>query len=61
MKGTRTSWIQGIDINAQIDRLFCPHSVSDLLDDARGTNGINLSSFRDLKAAIAVVFVVAQT
>ena len=55
-----TSRIKRIDINTQIHRLLRPDSIPDLLDDACRADGVDLSRFRDLEAAVAVVFIVAE-
>ena len=56
-----TSRVQRIDINTQIHWLLCPNSIPDLLDNARRADAVDFASFRNLKAAIAVVFVIAGT
>jgi hypothetical protein len=60
-KGKRTCWVQGIDIDGEIDRLLCSHSIFDLLDDTLCTYRINLSGFHDFKTAVAVIVVVAHS
>ena len=56
----RTGWIQRININTQVHRLLRPHSFPDLFDDPRRPDRINLAGFGYLKAAVAVVLVVAE-
>ena len=60
-KGGHTSRVQRIDVNTQIHWLRCPNSISDLLDDARRADAVDFASFGNLKAAVAVIFVVAET
>lgn len=56
--GGRTSRIQGVDIDAQIDGLLGPDAFSDLLDDAMSADGVDGAGLDNLEAAVAVVFVV---
>ena len=60
-KGGHTSRIQRIDINTQIYWLLCSNSVPDLLDNACRADAVNLASFGNFEAAVAVVFVIAKT
>lgn len=58
-KGWRhTSRIQCVDIDTQIHGILRADPVSDLLDYARGADGVDLARFGDLEAAVAVVVVV---
>lgn len=55
-----TCRVQRIDINAQVYGLLA-HSLPDLLDDTRRTDGVDFSGLDNLKPAIAVIVVVAQS
>ena len=56
----RTCWVQGVDVDGQIDWLLRADSVSDFLDDARHANRINFPRFHNLEPAIPIIVVVAQ-
>ena len=56
-----TSWVQSIDIDAQIHWLLGSDTVSDLLDDAIHTDSVNFSGFNNLKAAVPIVIIVAKS
>lgn len=55
-----TGGIQCIDIDTQIYGLLA-HSLPDLFDDTRRTDGVDFSGLDDFKPAIAVIVVVAQS
>ena len=53
-----TSRIQGIDIDAQVDRFGHANSIPDLLDDTSHTDRVDFSCFYNLEAAIPVDIIV---
>lgn len=53
-----TSWVKGVNVDAQVNRLFGANPVLDLLDDAIDTNLVNLSGFDNLETTVAIIFVV---
>lgn len=59
--GRPTSRVKGIDVEGQVDRVLGTNPVDDLLDDAIGTDGVDLPRLHNLKAAVAVVVVVTGT
>ena len=58
MRGRHTSRIQCVDVDTQIHGVLRADSVSDLLDDSRGADGVDFARFGYLEAAVAVVVVV---
>lgn len=57
---TRTSWVQGVNVNGQVDGLLRPNSIPNLLDHARGPDLIYLSRLHDLKSAVPIIVIIAQ-
>lgn len=53
-----TSWIKGVDVDAQVHGLLRTNPVPDLLDDTISTDLVNLSSLHDLEAAVAIILIV---
>lgn len=56
-----TSWVQRVNIQAQVHRVLRAHPVADLLDDAIRSDRVNLARLDDLEAAVPVVLVVRGT
>jgi len=55
-----TSWVQGIDIDTEVDRFLSADSVADLLDYTRHADLVNLPRLHDLEPAVAVIIVIAE-
>lgn len=55
------SRVQRIDINGEIDWILMSDTIMDLLDDSLRTNGINLTSLRDLEATVPIVLIIGKT
>ena len=58
--GGRTGWVEGVDVDGEVDGVFGSDAVTDFLNDAGHADGVDFSCFYDFEAAIAVVVVVAQ-
>ena len=56
----RTRRIQGINVNADVDRIHRSHTISNFLDYTRHTNRVDLARFDNFKTAVPVVFVVGE-
>ena len=52
--------IQGVDIDAEVDRFGGPDTLPDLADDALGADAVDFAGLDNLEAAVAVVVVVAE-
>lgn len=61
LKREPTSRVQGVNIDAKIHWLTRAYTIFDFFDYPLGPNRVNRTSFDDFKAAIAVVFVIAET
>ena len=57
--GRRTSWVKGIDVDAEVDGIRRANSISDFLDDALHSNRVDFPSLYDLEPAIPIVIVIA--
>lgn len=55
---SRTSRVESIDVNTQVDGLRRANTVPDLPDDAMHTNRVNLACLDDLKPTVAVILVI---
>lgn len=55
------SGIKSVDVDTQIHRIGRADSILDLLDDAFGTNLIDLASFNNLETAVTIVLVVGRS
>jgi len=54
-----TSWIEGIDVNRQIDWFGSANTVFDLFNDAVHSNGVDFTGLHNLKATISIILIVA--
>lgn len=53
-----TSRVQCINIQTEVDRVLRAHALANLLDNAIGSDGVDLARLNDLEAAVAIVLVV---
>lgn len=56
-----TSRVQSVNVQAEVDRVLRAHTLANLLDDALGSDGVNLARLYNLEAAVAVILVVRRT
>lgn len=56
-----TCWVQGVDVDGQIDWFLCADSISDLLDYAMHSNRVDFSCLHDFKSAVSIIVVIAQS
>lgn len=56
-----TGRIEGVNVNAEVDRLLSTNPFLDFLDDTISANFVNLACLDDLEAAVAVILVVRRS
>lgn len=56
-----TCWIQCVNVQGQVHRVLGANPINSLLNDAIGTNLVNLPRLDNLEATVAIIIIVAWT